>query len=150
MRRGTQWYRFRHWMAVLSIGLCHVGCGEKSDAPKLVPVQGKVTVDGSAIEGLGVSFRPDAEKGNKTGLLPAATVNAEGRYELTTGGRPGAPAGWYKVVVVPPTPPMTGGEAPKPAPPPFNVKYTSDATTELRVEVKEGAAADAYDLKLTK
>jgi hypothetical protein len=129
------------WMALL-------GCGGES-GPVLVPVAGTVTVDGKPIPGAGVSFRADAGKGNTTGHAPAATADAQGKYEVTVGPRKGAPPGWYKVVVSAPVPPKSGGDAPAPVAVPFAAKYTDPNTTDLSIEVKAGAAPGAYDLKLS-
>jgi len=125
-----------------------VGCG--SGTSTMVPVKGKLTISGEKLGMAGVSFRADESKGNQTKHIPAATTDGSGMYELTTGGEKGAPAGWYKVVITPPSPPITGGELPQTGPPPFDQKYLTPDTTDLSIEVKAGAAAGAYDLNLTK
>lgn len=125
------------------------GCTSE-DGPELIPVSGKVLLDGSPLSGAGVSYRPDATRGNTAPYLPAGTTDPEGNYILTTAARPGAPPGWYTVVVTPPVPPMAGGEAPKAAPPPFAAKYTDEGTSDLSIEVKEGASPSDYELRLTK
>lgn len=125
------------------------GCGS-DDGPKLVPVSGQVTLDGKPVPGVGVSFRPDASKGNKSVYEPAGTANVEGKYELVAAAKNGAEVGWYKVVVAPASPAPTGGEMPQVGPPPFNAKYTAVTTTDLSIEVKEGAGSGAYELKLSK
>ena len=127
-----------------------VGCGGGDEGPKLVPVSGVVTVDGAPLATANVSFRPDTSKGNTVPYEPGGAADGTGRFELTTTARKGAPVGWYKVVVFAPTPPRTSGDAPKVGPPPFNAKYSDAARTDLSIEVKAGAVAGAYDLKLTK
>lgn len=136
---------------MIAFGLATISGGcSKSDDLDLVPVSGRVILPGGPMAGIGVSFRPDASKGNSTPHIPSGTTDTEGRYELITGGRKGAPSGWYKVVLAPPTPGPTSGEMPKSTPSPFAAKYQNVTTTDLLVEVKPGAAAGAYDLKLDK
>lgn len=109
-----------------------------------------MTVDGVPSEGAGVSFRPDAGKGNMVEWFPTGVADKEGRFTLTTTAKPGAPPGWYKVVVMPYSPPPFGGDAKKAAPQAFNAKYSNPDTTDLRVEVKQDPAPGSYDLKLKK
>lgn len=135
---------------ILLASLSLTGCGSKDDGPKLEQVVGRVLVDGVPLPGAGVSFRPDPGKGNKTPYIPSGTADAEGKYELITAAKKGAPAGWYKIVIVPPTPPMTGGEAPQAGPPPFEHKYADASSTDLSVEVTDEQPAPSYDIELTK
>jgi len=135
---------------ILTASLSVIGCGAAEDGPKLAPVVGRVLVDGEPLPGAGVSFRPDPAKGNKAQYIPTGTADAEGKYELITAARKGAPEGWYKIVIVPPTPPMTGGEAPQVGPAPFDHKYANAAETDLAVEVTGEIPAPAYDIELTK
>lgn len=126
-----------------------VGCGGNK-GPELLPVSGKVTLPDGPLAGIGISLRADASKGNTTPHIPSGTTDAEGQYELTTGVGKGAPAGWYRVVLTPPTATPVGGEMPPSGPPPFAKKYLDVTTTDLSLEVKAGAAPGAYDLKLEK
>lgn len=134
---------------VLCAGMVLTGCGGPK-GPVLFPVSGVVTVDGAPAEGAGVSFRPDASKGNKIEWFPTGVADKEGKFTLTTTAKPGAPPGWYKVVVMPYSPPPFGGEAKKAAPPSFNVKYSRPEASDLSIEVTKSPAPGAYDLKLTK
>lgn len=127
-----------------------IGCGSSDDGPKLVPVSGKVALAGSPLPAVGISFRPDTAKGNKSVHEPTGTADSEGKYELVAAAKNGAEVGWYKVVIVPASPAPMGGEMPQVGPPPFNVKYTDVTTTDLSIEVKADAAPGAYDLTLTK
>lgn len=136
--------------AIASLLFSISGCGAQDDGPKLAPVIGKVLVDGEPLPGAGVSFRPDVSKGNKAPFIPTGTADDEGNYELVTAAKKGAPAGWYKIVIVPPTPPITGGEAPQVGPPPFDQKYANAAETDLSVEVTEELPAPSYDIELSK
>lgn len=126
-----------------------IGCSS-SDGPVVVPVAGQISLNGSPFGGAGISFRPDASKGNTAEYIPSATSNEDGEYELVTGDKKGAPVGWYKVVVIAPTPPMVGGEAPKVGPPPFDPKFSDVGTTPLSVEVKDQSPPEPYDLEVIK
>jgi hypothetical protein len=138
--------------AVWLVGLAFVvGCGDPG--PPLVPVAGVVWVNGKPLTTGSVSFRPDADKGNTSLHHPTGSVGADGRFELFTVGRPGAPPGHYKVLVFADanTDPNTRTAA-HPKPPAWltDVKYTSERTTDLRVEVVPTAEPGRYDLKLVK
>ena len=125
-----------------------LGCG---DGDKFYPVSGKVLVDGAPLSNVGqgsVSFRGDAGKGNKTMHQPTGAINAAGEYELITVGKPGAPLGWYKVVVSayankveegPVTPRLL-----------LDKKYYSAETSDLSIEVVANPSVGAYDLKVSK
>jgi hypothetical protein len=126
-----------------------LGCGAQDDGPTLIPVVGTVLVDGTPLPGAGVSFRPDPSQGNTTGYIPTGTADADGRYELITAAKKGAPVGIYKVVVTAPTPPITGGEAPVAGPPPFDAKYANAEETDLFIEITDEIPAPAYDIELT-
>lgn len=132
----------------LMLGACLIGCGG-SDAPTVVPVTGQVLLSGNPLPGAGVSFRPDADKGNKSQFIPSGTANESGEYELLTGDQKGAPVGWYKVVVFAPSPKPTGGEMPKSGPPPFNIKFANPSETPLSFEVKDEKEPEPIDLELT-
>jgi hypothetical protein len=120
------------------------GCG----GLKLVPVSGKVTLDNKPVHGGGVSFIPDASKGNTARVSCVGRINAQGRYELTTtavkgsdSGK-GAPLGWYKVTLLTTLP---GAPEIK-----VHSKYLDPDKTPLSIEVVADPAPGAYDLKLTK
>jgi hypothetical protein len=123
------------------------GCGSGAN---LVPVSGTVTLDGQPLKAGDVQFHPD---GSEKQEMPIGHVQ-DGKYELTTRGKKGAPAGRYKVVVL--SNQFSGEGAPKATatkevPRSFiNIKYTTVGTTPLSKEVVANPAPDAYDLKLTK
>lgn len=81
---------------LLSLGLL-IGCsgGAKPEVvPPLVPVSGKVTLDGQPGAGITVTFVP-LNKGNPS----YATTNTEGTYTLVyRTGKEGIPEGDYQVV----------------------------------------------------
>jgi hypothetical protein len=120
------------------------GCGENL---KTIPVCGKVRVSGKPLPLGSVSYLPDADKGNNARVTPSGSIDADGNYRLTSKGKPGAPTGWYKVVVrtvIAGMDPTESAKAPK-----INSSYGSPATTPLSLEVTPDRAPDGYDLKLT-
>jgi hypothetical protein len=124
------------------------GCGGP-DLGKMVPVSGKVTLDGKALSGAMITFVPDDSKGNKLKVTPFATADADGNYSLTTTppksetARDGAPVGWYKVQVVSGMPAGVPEKGVLPAKLP--AQYTKAATSPIHMEVKEGGS---YNLEL--
>jgi hypothetical protein len=130
------------------LGVCGLlplaGCG----GLRLVPVAGKVTLDGKPMKGGSVSFNPDSSKGNDARVMCVGRIDSEGRYELTTTGvkgsetGKGAPLGWYRVTLITTLPgqPVI----------PVADRYLDFDKTPLSVEVIADPAPDRYDLKLTK
>jgi hypothetical protein len=148
-RLSQKWRRLFVSVAAVAASVACGGCGGDR-GPVLYPVSGVVTVDGQPLDKAGVAFQPDESKGNKLGLFPAGTTDATGKYELMTASKNGAPAGHYKVVVIPYTPPPFGGEVPKAAAIPFNKKFSDPKTTELSFEVAKNSKPLVFDIKLTK
>jgi hypothetical protein len=141
-----------------AVGLCGsiafvVGCGDAS-GNKLVPVVGKVTVDGQPLKaGNGVSssvsFRP--EKGSGNSQEPAGDIDEDSTYRLFTNGKEGAPPGRYHVLVTAmerfdPKSPFPYGKRKSYV----NSKYGDLKTSDLVIEVVPSPAPGAYDLKLKK
>jgi hypothetical protein len=136
----------RRMAAIFCVGalLTLVGCNGQF---KLVPVSGKVTVDGQPLTHFRVSFVPDTAKGNQTPVACNGRMNEQGEYELRTqavknsDGGQGAPLGWYKVVVV----------VGLPGDPPSNVDpiFTKVDKTPFSIEVVDNPEPGHYDLKLT-
>jgi hypothetical protein len=134
---------------VFAVTLLASGCGSNGD---LLPVSGTVTLDGQPLKAGSVQFQPDASR-NKSQDIPAGKI-VDGKYEMSTRGKKGAPPGWYKVVVRADqfsgdNAPKRGGtvEAPKSL---ISLKYANAATTPLSKEVVANPAPDAYDLQVTK
>ena len=119
-----------------------VGCG----GLRVVPVSGKVTLDGKPLKGAVVSFNPDQAKGNNQRVSSTGRINGDGQYEIYTDDgskvRKGAPLGWYKVTL------LTG----LPGSPPIEIdsKYLDMDKTPLSVEVVADPGPTAYDFKVTK
>jgi hypothetical protein len=131
---------------VLFLFLVSAGCG----GTNWIPVEGQVTVGGEPLRTGTITFHPDTSKGNKQkySALPLGSID-NGKYTLSMGGKPGAPPGWYKVTV--------RSSVPSNSKDPYSVpKLTIEATnasvetTTLSIEVKPGAPAGTYDLKLAK
>lgn len=91
--------RFLPALALGGLACLPCACMPEGDAippePMLVPVQGKVTVQGKPLADAVVTFLQADEKGT----LSVGGTNEEGIYELTHMGRPGAAAAEYKVVI---------------------------------------------------
>jgi hypothetical protein len=133
------------------------GCGDASGVGPTFRVAGKVILNNTPFTAKNtvILFKPDAARGNASRFEPSGTVDADGNYSLTTKGKNGAPAGWYKVVV-------TAREEAEPVHPKgpqrhrpvskslLPARYGQAQTTDLAVEVVESPAAGAYDLKLTR
>jgi hypothetical protein len=132
-----------------SIGMA-VGCGDSS-GKNLLPVVGKVTVNGQPLTtGTGsVSFRP--EKGSANAQEPAGTINQDGMYHLITNGKEGAPTGRYHVLVtdMEPIDPKNSFPYGK-RKSHVNPKYSDTKTSDLFIEVVQSPTPGAYDLKLSK
>ncbi len=99
-----------------------------------------------------VYYQPDESKGNKSTKVINGHIQSDGTYKLVTvtesGALDGAPVGWYKVTVN--VGPPTTEEQRTMKVEPYNESFKRPKTTKLIIEVKEGAKADAYDLKLTR
>lgn len=143
---------YKKHFAIVVQGLILVslnGCG--GDKLDLVPVSGAVLVDGKPLIKVGqggVSFFADAAKGNQTQHIPTGVIDAEGKYELETGGQKGAPPGAYKVLVnafqnTPDEGPVTPRQL-------LHPKYYDLTKTDLTIEVVSDSAPGQYDLKVTK
>ena len=133
------------------------GCGDSG--PKVVPVTGKVTLDGTPLTIGTVTFYPDESKGNTVVGTSTGMIQSDGSYKLNYNGKDGAPVGWYKVTVNPIGMPSNMGNAGgmqaqdmsklNQNAAKVNPKFLK-AETGLTIEVVASPAAGAYDLKVTK
>src|SRR5438034_1873912 len=97
-------YPFR--VLFVCVGLsCVPGCSGNRPMPKefgqLYPVEGKVTFDGKPLRGGNVTFFAldhDAKQ-----LQPMGLIDGEGNYYVSSYEKKGAPAGKYRVTVIPAT-----------------------------------------------
>jgi len=129
------------------LAVCYLAAGGCSSGEKLYPVSGTVEVEGKPLTFGGVTFHPAADKGNNTKHTPISPIGSDGRYQLVTANRPGAPAGWYRVLVQ-----ANPAKAPSLAPPKFahSIKYIREDTTDILVEVVANPKPNAYELHLSK
>lgn len=131
-----------------------IGCGDSG--PKVVPVSGKVTLDGNPMSLGMVTFHPDESKGNNTVGTPTGMIQSDGTYKLNFNGKDGAPIGWYKVTVNSMGMPTNMGNMPAQDMSKMNQNTTKvnakfqKPETGLSVEIVSSPAAGAYDLKVTK
>lgn len=78
----------------LFIVICLFGAGcSGSDAPSLVPASGTVLVNDKPVADANVNFIVEGKP------LAIGVTNSEGKFSITTGGRPGAPLGKAKVTI---------------------------------------------------
>ncbi|MEX1230632.1 MAG: carboxypeptidase-like regulatory domain-containing protein [Planctomycetaceae bacterium] len=134
--------------ALIGLILTNIGCGGGADLPETVPTTGTVKLDGAPLSGVTVQFIPDdAEKRSASG-----TTDDSGNYSLQT-FRPGDGAipGSYKVTVV--RPPADDAVPDKTAAAPVEemagipAKYTSPATTDIKVTVEAAGSTIPIELK---
>lgn len=130
---------FGKTIAFLGLLAFVAGCG----SAKMPPVSGTVTVKGAPLSKGSLSFRPDA--GNPTKFVPAGIIEG-GKYTISTNGKPGAPLGKYKVLVV--AQQEVDSTRPEEAKSLINPAYSDPAKTTLSVEVVEKPAANAYNFDL--
>jgi|EndMetStandDraft_3_1072993.scaffolds.fasta_scaffold548474_2 hypothetical protein len=131
-------------VALLALAMI-AGCGAKSES--FTPINGSVTVNGTQLTTGSVTFHPDTAKGNHSPHIPVGAIDAQGRYQVMTATKRGAPPGWYKVTVTAQEPidPKNPYAPPKHLIP---LRFSDASTSGLEVEVVETANAGAYDLKL--
>lgn len=120
------------------------GCGEAG--PELIPVKGRVTLDGKPATEGAVVFH-DASNGLRK-LIGA--IGPDGNYSIMQNREPGAAAGEYRVtVLVTETAKGPDGEPtglPKTL---SNRKFFDVNQSPLKVAVKVDASPGAYDLAVT-
>lgn len=129
------------------------GCTRPPAGPPLVPIAGRVTLDGSPVTPGIVSFFDAGLQGTP------ATLDADGRYRVQTTRGDGLPAGDYRVTVTPiepaadPDKPSMAHEAALPRKPPRSAvpaKYQAVESSPLRVSIAADAADVQFDMPLTK
>jgi len=118
-----------------------------NDSRKLVPVSGKVTIDGQPKEGVALAFYVDSPTG--TAVANDARTKADGTYCLNTYAEcDGIPAGKYKVAFkLVPKPGRNDNVTA--ADDQFKGKFADHTKSKYTLEVKDGAPmTDAnFDLK---
>ncbi|QDU25903.1 hypothetical protein ETAA8_09750 [Anatilimnocola aggregata] len=123
------------------------GCSEPGEA--LLDVRGTVQLEQEPLTTGVVSLR--AENGNETRHQPTGLIDSQGNYRLYTAGRPGAPPGFYRVVVFANEPAIDLSKVHPGLPKSLIPKRYNDAiSSPLAFEVKPDAAAGSYNLQLTR
>jgi hypothetical protein len=138
---------------VLGVGLVLLaGCGDKA---KVVPVSGRVTINGKPAAGVSVTFQPIAPAGSaETGPAAGGKTDGDGRFTLTAlSGESGAWVGKHKVLFdqfgaaageLDPRPGRggSGGSVNK-----IPFKYNRDSQEAFEV-LAEGTTEANFDLKI--
>jgi hypothetical protein len=143
----------RDWALLVGVGLALLpaGCGGKDDKIQRVDVAGKVLLGGSPMTMGNVVFHPDKGKGNTLEGTATGKIESDGTFKPIYKGKPGVPAGWYKITVTAMgMPEDLGPDKPPPKPVSIDSRYQSPERSGLSVEVKGDAPAGHYDLKLVK
>ena len=133
--------------ALIAVLVGVAGCGVKR-----IATSGTVTLDGQPMpEGI-LQFIPDSSKGNNLRLGCSGPVS-KGQWNLVTSGMErantgtGAPVGWFKVIYTHPT---EGSKAPGgSAAPNVALKYRSEQTTPISIELTDPPPAEGYKIELT-
>jgi hypothetical protein len=135
---------FPYALACLGVGAIVAGCERNEE---LIPVAGNVTLRGRPLTEGVVSFRPDAVQGNTSLHHPTGSIDRQGNYRLSVGKREGAPAGWYKVIVIANEPTPDDPKQVHPGMPKLIIdrRYTWPDSTPLKAEVRPDAPAGSFD-----
>jgi hypothetical protein len=129
---------------MFTCALCFMfGCSGTRPMPKelgaLYPVEGKVTFEGKPLKGGNVTFF--ALDHDVKICQPEGIIDSQGNYFVSSYQQKGAPAGKYRVTVIP-------GSNDKSIDLAVDDRYQSWENSPLTVTVQENAPAGAYDLKL--
>lgn len=130
----------------LSISIVILGVISCDSSSTLYPVEGSIFFNDRPAEGALVVFFPEVND-TLNATVPSATVAKDGSFKLDTNGKPGAPAGKYKVVVkiaMPPgkektlEPPPIPGDTERKAPEKYvQGPFADRTTTTLTADVKK-------------
>ena len=146
--RPKQWFGL---LCCLSVVVSLPGCGK--DTVRLAQVEGKVMLGAKVLATDAhttgtVILHPDKSKGNASLEEPRGPIDSEGNFKISTGIKPGAAPGWYRVTVDAakvidlnnPYHSASGFLMPE--------RYIDKQTSKLAFQVIENAPAGTYDLKL--
>jgi hypothetical protein len=129
----------------LALGVIAVALGCAEAGPELIPVSGKVTIDGKLAKEGGVVFHGE---GNRKMV---GAIAADGSYKMMHKREEGVPAGNYRVTVFVTATPADAQGNPIDLPKTLSSKKFMDpATTPLAVQVQSSAPGGAYDLAVTR
>jgi hypothetical protein len=126
---------------------CGAGCQPSAN---IVPVSGRVTLDGKPLAGVHVSFEPIAPKGKlEAGGGSYAIADGDGKYKLlmVDGEKPGAVVGKHRVAFTARSQVPDDIDLPTKPPPPVAVPDKFSRNSELTFEVPAGGTTSAnFDL----
>ena len=148
IQQAAQPFRRFAWLTIIGFaGLLVSGCGS-GDSYQIVPVSGRVTLDGQPVSGARVLFEPVGE-GDELDLGPGSfgKTDAEGRYTLdTVDRRPGALVGEHQVMIstFEMAPDLTKMDTVRKEEIPARYNAESDLTFDVSAE-----GTDAADFELT-
>jgi hypothetical protein len=136
--------RFLIGLFIVVVGLLFLGaCSRNKPLPAelgpLFPVEGKVTFEGKPLKGGNVTFF--ALDHDVKVCQPEGIIDSLGNYFVSSYQQKGAPAGKYRVTVIP-------GSNDKSIDLAVDDRYQSWENSPLTVTVQENAPTGAYDLKL--
>ncbi|MBN1394368.1 MAG: hypothetical protein JW959_05050 [Pirellulales bacterium] len=129
--------RFHFWVvcAVMAGTACMNGCSAGPEPT--FPVEGVISIDGKPLGGGTVLFEMKSPGGGDR-YTARGTIASDGRYRLSTfADGDGAPAGQYRVAVLPQQAKLVEYSAAA-APPPIPLSYGSVETSGLEYVVKPG------------
>ena len=148
----------RPWLILPLVAVLVAGCS----GPKLVPVTGKVTLNGQPLKNVRVDFHPDPDQGT-TGPSSTGTTDDSGNFTLVCeerGGAAGAVVGHHRVIlsdldiygnvfVGRGDYRTEGPKGPKETPknPRFGAVYSDLAKTPFKQEVTAGMGAVTFEVK---
>lgn len=152
---GRGWSARRIMLAIVLIAGCEAEAERAPEPPKLVPVQGTVTVDGKPLAGAVVVFLPAF---SDAGTHSVGETDRDGVYKLATLYQPGAGVGDYRVIVshvvdADGTVASLAARSGEYVPPEVNhgqelvpPRYSDVSKTELRASVRPGTGSINLDL----
>jgi hypothetical protein len=120
------------------------GCGPQPE--KLVPVSGKITIQGEPLPYGRLALTPG--DGNTTKSQPIGKVQ-DGTYTLETDGKPGAPVGAYRVAIFA-IKESTQADGYKPPVWAASQEYSDPSKSGIILTVFETPSPNVYDIVLTK
>jgi hypothetical protein len=128
----------------ITLALITAGCSNQD--PKLVAVEGKVTMGNEPVTRGYVIFTPDHKKGNDSKEEPRGNINEDGTYRLMTHVKEGVAPGWYKVAV-------SAAKQIDPKNPYFtdwliDPRFNDATTSKIQFEVVKDPAPGRYDIKV--
>jgi hypothetical protein len=134
-------------LATIAVTVLLVGCGDSG--PVIVPVSGRVTLNGKGLANASVTFQPIDAKDNAPGS--GAFTDVDGRYTLKIIGKEteGAVVGKHKVRInMVPQATDPSDDRPQRSNKSLPPKY-SGTNTELEIDVPAGGTDSAnFNLKL--